>query len=150
MEAIEIYQNHLDRMSARMWNNDFVGMSEMMYFPHRINLPGHSRVIGSAEEQQLDARAFRESLGALGATAYHRVCREARFADDARRRIVGRHKTYVMRGGSYLTDPYDCEMSLVPGDDGAWLADWITVSVRNTGMAYYHPDNVRGQTPREE
>ncbi|SDY91399.1 hypothetical protein SAMN05444004_10478 [Jannaschia faecimaris] len=140
--ACDIYQAHLDKVSRLLWDGDAESVANMLYYPHVIHLPEADRVISNPAEQSKDAEAFRESLSALGATAFHRLCREARFDPDTPDRIIGVHTTYVMHGGSYLTDPYDCAMSLLKQTDGRWLADAIRVSVRNSGMAYYHRDNI--------
>ncbi|CTQ50428.1 hypothetical protein [Jannaschia donghaensis] len=145
MTARTTYQTHLDLVSGHLWNGEADGVAAMLFYPHVIHLPEADRIISNPEEQSKDAEAFRESLSALGATAFHRLCREARFDPNDENRIIGIHRTYVMRGGSYLTDPYDCAMSIVQQADGRWLADAIRVSVRNSGMAYYHRDNIRNR-----
>jgi len=147
-QAHDIYQDFLDKASVALWNRDYTTVAAMLSYPHLIRLPETDRIIQNAAEQQLDAQAFRESLKGLGATAYHRLCRDAQFDPDGPGRITGAHTTYVMRGGSYLTDPYECRMSLMRQPDGRWLADAINVSVRKSGMAYYHPDNIRARTGR--
>ncbi|WP_179379531.1 hypothetical protein [Jannaschia marina] len=147
--ARETYQTHLDTVSRHLWNGEAEGVASMLRYPHVIHLPEADRIITDPEEQKKDAEAFRESLSALGATAFHRLCREARFDPNTEDRIIGIHTTYVMRGGSYLTDPYDCAMSLLRQADGRWLADAIRVSVRNSGMAYYHRDNIRNRPINE-
>lgn len=144
-EVHDIYQDFLDASSVALWNRDYVAVAAMLRYPHLIRLPETDRIIQNSAEQKLDAQAFRESLKGLGATAYHRLCREAHFDPDNTGRITGTHTTYVMRGGSYLTDPYDCQMSLLLEPSGRWLANDITVSVRKSGMAYYHPDNIRAR-----
>lgn len=143
--AHDIYQDFLDTSSAALWNCDYDSVAAMLFYPHLIRLPEMDRVIRDPAEQQLDAQAFRESLTGLAATAFHRLCCDARFDPDDQGRITGAHTTYIMRGGSYLTDPYECSMSLLRQPDGQWLSNAIDVSIRNTGMAYYHPDNIRAR-----
>lgn len=141
MNARGIYQCYLDDVSSNLWNDDSIRVSAKIYYPHVIRMPHGVRVITSAEEQIRDAKAFRESLDALGATAFHRHCREARFDPGDPGRIIGVHTTYIIRGGSHLTPPYDCAMSILRQADGTWLSDAIRVSVRENSMAYYLPDN---------
>ena len=85
-------------MSSALWSRDFDRMAEMMAFPHTIYLPETKRVIQSPEQQSVDAGAFRKSMQCLGATAFHRVCREAWFDPETRDRMEGLHTTYVLRG----------------------------------------------------
>lgn len=143
MTVREIYQAHLDHVSSCLWNGDGEGVAKSLKYPHVIHLPDADRIIKDPVEQKSDADAFRESLTNLGATAFHRLCRDARADPHRPERIIGLHTTYIMRGGHYLTEPYDCAMSLVQGANGTWLADAIRVSIRDSGMAYYHPDNIR-------
>lgn len=145
MTPREIYQAFLDDVSSRLWDGDAVGVARRLKYPHTIHLPEADRVMTSAEEQMRDTQVFIDSLMTLKATAFHRLCRDARFDPGRGDRIVGIHTTYIIRGGSYLNDPYDCAMSLVLDGSQGWLADTIRVSIRNSRMAYYHP-NPR-QTP---
>ena len=140
-----IYQAFLDEVSSLLWNGSYDGVAGKLSYPHTIHMPETDCTIPGPEQQKRDTQAFRESLNALGATAFHRMCRQARFDPETDDRIVGVHTTYVMRGGSYLTDPYDCAMSLIRGEDGLWLSDAIRVTIRNSGMTYYSLENVRAR-----
>lgn len=140
MTPRNIYQSFLDDVSSSLWDGDADRVATKLMYPHTIHLPEADRVILTPEEQMRDTKTFRDSLTALKATAYHRLCRNARFDPGRGDRIVGVHTTYIISGGSYLTEPYDCAMSLVFDDADGWLADTVRVSIRNSGMAYYHPD----------
>lgn len=140
MTPREIYQTFLDDVSSRLWDGDAVGVARKLKYPHVIFLPETDRVISDPDEQTRDAKVFRDSLSTIGATAFHRLCRDARFDPANTDRIVGIHTTYIIGGGSYLNDPYDCAMSLVLDGSQGWLADTIRVSIRNSSMAYYHPN----------
>lgn len=141
MTPREIYQAYLDEVSGNLWDGDGAGVARKLKYPHTIHLPEAERIISDPEAQTRDAAAFRESLAALRATAFHRLCRDARFDPDRPDRIVGSHTTYIIRGGSYMTEPYDCAMSLIWDEAQGWLADVIRVSVQNNGMAYYQSEN---------
>ena len=139
-EARDIYQEHLETVSRAIWTRDYARIAEMMHYPHQISTPRRSAIVETPEQLMLDAQAFRENLAGLAATAYHRVCRAAAF--DGPDRIVGRHITYVLRGGTYVTDPYMSDMRLVRRD-GAWLGAGIVISEHNLSMSYFHPDTLR-------
>lgn len=140
MTPRKIYQTYIDAVSICLWDGDAEGVARAMEYPHVIHLPDGDRVISDPAGQHEDTAAFRASLESLGATAFHRSCREARVDPGRPDRIVGVHTTYIMRGGSYLTAPYECTMSLVRGADGTWRADAIRVSVCDPALAYYRSD----------
>ncbi|MEM9795681.1 MAG: hypothetical protein AAF919_04285 [Pseudomonadota bacterium] len=151
--AQEIYQGHLDLVSQAVWDRDYDRVAAVMRYPHVIHLAESDHLIDTEAELKLDVETFRDSLMGLGATAYHRVCRDASFDPSDDDRITGRHLTYVMRGGSYLVEPYNCAMILTRVD-GVWLGSGIRLAMKLTsGLNYLHPDRYRGtnrQPPRHD
>ncbi len=140
MNAPRIYQDYLDRVSSRMWDEDADGVAAMMTYPHVVHLPRADRIIDCAAAQERDVRAFRDELRAMGATAFHRLCRTAAVDPSCVDRIVGRHTTYVMAGGGYLLPPYECEMSLRRDATDGWRSDAIRLCGDGSGLDYHRED----------
>ncbi|KIT18144.1 hypothetical protein [Jannaschia aquimarina] len=133
-DAREIFQEHLDRVSQAVWDRDYDAVAAAISYPHRIGMPeGPGYIAPDAEAMKGHAKAFRESLSSMGATAYHRICRDAAFmAND---RIEGRHVTYILSGGTYLVDPYPASMTLIL-KNGVWLSSEVAIGVRYSVLLY--------------
>ena len=116
--AHAIYQDHLDAVSEAIWNRDFDAVLGLMHYPHHRSIGPRVVVIDDPAVLAGQAAAFRDSLEGLRATGYVRVCREADF--DGPDRIVGRHETFIVRGGTYQVDPYRAKLTLIRRD-GLWL-----------------------------
>ncbi|CTQ50429.1 hypothetical protein [Jannaschia donghaensis] len=145
-DARDIYQAHLDLVSRALWDRDYETIIAVNRFPHIIRFSDGNRQYDGPDDFAVMAARFRDHLDGLGATGYHRVCEHASFDPLDRHRITGGHWTYILRGGNYLTDPYNCEMVLV--HEGAeWMIADIVVPPLRHGIpsAKAHPENREGQ-----
>ena len=132
-DAQTIYQAHLDRVSQAIWASDFETVMRHKAYPNRMHFPDRTVTFAEPDPLAVDARQFRATLANLGATAYHRICTSAAFDPQDADRVIGSHRTYVLRGGNYVVAPYACDMVLVRrGDD--WLTTDITVPDRRAGL----------------
>lgn len=133
----DIYQDHLDRISRALWDGDFDTVCANMHLPKRIETADRVAVMETVEDMQASLVSFRDSMLRLGATAYHRVCRSVtRDADPDL--LHGIHRTYIMRGGQYVLDPYDVAMEL-RRVDGRWLGSTIRSHLRNATCTVISP-----------
>ncbi|TFL16983.1 hypothetical protein [Jannaschia formosa] len=119
--AWQIYQDHLDAVSKAFWARDYDRVVTMMSYPHKMRSGRLCQVVQTPGELIEVAEIARSSMQRLGGTAYHRVCLEAAFNPDDPDHIRGRHRVFLLRGGSYVIDPYESEMCLVRVD-GSWLS----------------------------
>ncbi|MEM7491004.1 MAG: hypothetical protein AAF390_17950 [Pseudomonadota bacterium] len=138
MDAAEIYQAHLDATSHAMWIGDRATLAALIGAPHAVTVNGETRVFRSVDEVIDGAAAFRASMVRLGATAYHRVAISAAFETDERQTIQGRHRVYILHGGSYIIDPYETEMTLVHDDDH-WRCGDIAMTLSPEALAVVRP-----------
>lgn len=129
-DARNIYQEHLDTVSALVWACEFEAAAGYLAYPSLLETSDASICLPSAASALNSLRSFRDSLGRLGAHAYYRICRGADFEEDNPDRIAGRHRTYVMRGGTYMVPPYDSDMVLERGAEH-WCARGIRSRIRN-------------------
>lgn len=146
--ARRIYQGLADRISGLIWDGEFETLAEHMVFPHTVHHPDGSYTTADAGEMIAAARTFRKSLETLGATAYHRVCKQAAFDTADEDRITGLHTNYVVRGGHYVTEPYPSGLILVRRD-GQWKTAAVRVKTRVPGVAYFDPSTQRKAPPPE-
>ena len=130
LKATQIYQRHLDLVSAAVWAGDDHKAAQYICFPITMTTVDGVAVMHDAEELIAGSAAFRKSLLRIGATEYHRICKTASMSDDGLE-INGSHTTHVMSGGSYALPPYLTKMTLV-WRDGLWLASQTTSQVANS------------------
>ncbi|MGB3406135.1 MAG: hypothetical protein WBA67_01435 [Jannaschia sp.] len=128
MEPRDIYQIHLDHVSRALWDRDWEESVGYWTYPHVMKTVDGVGTVYGAEEMIVYSKAFRERMAGLGATAYHRVCVSAQYDPADNDRILGRHRTYILRGGNYLVPPYDCDMILHRAP-GIWMSAGISVSI---------------------
>jgi len=136
--AAEIYQEHLDMVSQAAWRGDMDAVSAAMAYPHVMYTDDSILRVRNAEDLKASASSFIDSLRRQGATAYHRVCRDADFTSSERTRIEGSHLVHVLNGGTYVTPPFPSSMTLLRVD-GTWLGYGIKVSVRNSQITVLNP-----------
>ncbi|KIT18143.1 hypothetical protein [Jannaschia aquimarina] len=127
----EIYQDWLDRCAVLLWEEDFERAADLMVYPHRIDTSERGQMIESREDLIQCAASLRQNLHSLMATSYFRVCREARYV--APDRIEGHHTTYILRGATPVTRPFENEMTLRL-EDGEWKGAGLIAQVRNADL----------------
>jgi hypothetical protein len=120
-DARTIYQDHIDAQSQALWTGDFAAVTRGWLYPHRSETRRHVQVVRDADELLETARLMRESMTRLGATAFHRVCLVAAFHPDDPERIDGRHRVFLLRGGSYAHPPFESWLTL-RRRGGVWLS----------------------------
>lgn len=139
ISARDIYQAHLDAVTARFMAGDLDPLADYLGVPGEartsdgwIRLETFEVLLEVLTEQ-------RSSLRRLGATDYLRLCTSARFGDAARTCIDGTHETHILRGGSYILPPYPCEQQLRLCDDGRWRAFRIACTMRKADYSVLGP-----------
>ena len=131
LSAKSLYQKHIDIVTDLFWRRDWDAL--LMH----LQVPGVWETPDAAPERIKSHAALRDritqkraALEDMGVTDYHRICETAEFANAARTQIRGRHRTFVMRSGAVLLDPYLCDMPLVL-TDGIWKSSGYRTSLRN-------------------
>ena len=143
-DAREIYQRHLDAMSAAVWARDGAAIGALL--DESVDVVTGDRSCRSIGRDATVATlvAFRDAMRGIGATSYHRICnRAARTAPDV---IEGAHVTYVLRGGNYAIEPYTCEQTLRL-QDGAWRMGRTRVERHHLGAASFSGSPLRLTEP---
>jgi hypothetical protein len=128
-DAVAIYQRNLDRVSELLWVRDYEALRGFVTIPNSVETDDGAYPIPRWEDMLEHLRCFRDSLDAMGAEGYHRLCTEARFAGQSDR-IEGRHTTYTLRGVTHLVEPHASEMGLRL-EGRRWRACWLRVRARN-------------------
>lgn len=127
--ALEIYQDHLDRVSHLIWTHQFEAVADLMVFPHELVIDDTVVQVDTAETLVRWASDFRARLTDLGATGYHRVAIAAAFSGDSDDRIDGFHRVYVLDGATHLVVPYSSEARL-QNQNGFWLGSGVRATLR--------------------
>jgi hypothetical protein len=136
--AQEIYQANIDAVSQRFLSGDLSDIGDYLAIPSEIHVNDASVILDRLEDLVLLLREQREGLLSMGATEYHRVCTDAAFANAEQTRIEGAHRTYILRGGSYLLTPHSCNQRL-ENQDGVWRACCLKCQVRNSDYTIVGP-----------
>ncbi|UWQ16502.1 hypothetical protein [Jannaschia sp. M317] len=137
--ARDIYQRHLDTVSEAMWSEDHDRVAQMMHYPHTMIYSDRQQIVRAPEELAETSRLAKQRLLDMGASAYHRVCLSAEFDVASPSRIIGRHMTFVLNGGTYLVPPYQGRMTLEI-QDHLWRGIGILTEVDPTKINLLHPD----------
>jgi hypothetical protein len=122
------YQLHLDRVSDAIWRRDHEAVADEMRYPHVISAGQKVREIADRAAYLLVLVVFGAALSALRATDYYRVASKARVDPETPDRIDGTHRVFILRGGSYVIEPYRADLVL-HRVDGVWLGGDLTVHV---------------------
>ncbi|MBW4983455.1 hypothetical protein KZZ07_12975 [Mameliella sp. CS4] len=142
-QAEAIYQACLDRINVLFWARDWDQLADSIAIPNRISAPDTERVFATHDEWIVNAKAARETFAQIGATEYHRLCRAARFTDDARAFIVGLHETYILRGSAFAIPAYRAFMHMRLCDDGTWRSHGLHSEQRETTLPTIHADQMK-------
>lgn len=126
LDAMTIYQTHLDLVSEAVWNKDDTTLAAAMTYPHALSTDRGLETINDGAAMIRRAHAFRQSLLDRGATGYIRVVVAAAFVGDAEDRIEGFHRVYVLNGATHVIAPYASEASLTRVGD-----EWLGSGVRS-------------------
>lgn len=135
------YQTMLDRINRLFWARDWEALGGCISVPNRISSADTERVVDTLDEWLEIARAARQSFVQVGATEYHRICVEARFADATRTRITGLHKTYILRNSTLVLPVCNARMTLVWAD-GVWRSSGLHTEARDQDLPTIHADRV--------
>lgn len=133
-DAHALYQTHLDVVSDAVWRRSHSTLARHVDGVLDIETLDKMHLRTPRAQAIGNLIAFRRAMEGIGATAYHRLCLDAAFAGEDR--IEGRHRTYVLRGGNYAIDPYECDMVLRLRD-GVWMMSDTRVSRRHLGSASF-------------
>lgn len=148
-DPLGAYQANLDAVSDALWRNDRDAIGACLGDRVRIEMRGSEPLEHARSTVVALLLSFREAMVGLGATGYHRVADRASI--DDRGRLVGEHRTYVLRGGNYVIDPYRCAETLRrDGDRWRLASTWIDRT--RIGASTFHGDAPRAphdiRTPR--
>lgn len=127
----DIYQASLDAVASMVFSGDMTRLQDLISVPLTIQMADGSLQIERLEDVVFMLSEQRDNLLNLGTTEYHRICVDARYLDPAATQISGRHKTYVMRGATYLLEPFICEMDLTK-DAALWRVGLLRCNMNNS------------------
>lgn len=139
VEAKRLYQAHIDTVTRLFWLRDWDGLVRHLGYPALIQSADAELFIRDEGTLRRTLREQRDSLDRIGARDYHRICVQARFDPGSDRTIHGQHETFILRGGSFVLDPYRCEMTLHE-ENGLWRAYGFTARMRNRDYTVVLPE----------
>ena len=134
----QIYQSNLDRVTRRFFSGDLTGIEDLIAIPSELHTLDAGGRVDRLEDLVDLLTEQRNSLLRLGTTEYHRICLDAKFTDPEEMQISGRHRTYVLRSGTYVMAPYQCRQRLEK-QGALWRACHIRCDVKNTDYTIINP-----------
>ncbi len=143
-DAREIYQLNLDIVSRAVWTKDCATVLQHLKLPNQMYTADAGMLVRTAEELCAVVEDFRAYLQRMGALDYHRICTEAEVDPDNPDRITGKHRTYILRGGRYVIEPYVNDM-VMERVDGHWMATELRAHVENKTCTVVSPRFMRGR-----
>jgi hypothetical protein len=126
----EIYQANLDAVSRAVWDADMETALAHIAVPSRMVTPDADVTLEHRQALERALRELRDSMRRMGASAFIRICKGARFLDGDPRRIGGSHVTHILRGATGVLPPYESRMILQRFEDG-WKQVEIFAHVSN-------------------
>lgn len=143
--ALAIYQDHLDRLTRAVWEGDDNTLVNLLALPNRMITADAEILLQGADDVIKAARDFRRFLHRSGAQEYHRIARKAEWHPIHENRIDGSHDTYILRGGTYVLEPYLNHQVLVR-EGGIWRGIEIRAEVQNSTCTILSPEQLREQS----
>lgn len=138
LTAQDIYQSNLDAVTQCLVTGDLTDVAAHLAVPGRMIIDDAEVHIDQLEDLLLMLEEQREGLLRLGTTEYHRICTQAEFTNPMGTAIAGKHRTYVLRGATYLVAPYPCEQWLAL-QGGCWRGHTLKCNVRNRDYSIVGP-----------
>ncbi|PWJ19290.1 hypothetical protein [Jannaschia seohaensis] len=137
-DAVAIYQNYLDTVCDLLWRGQYEEICEHMVFPNAIIMLDAMAEDISREQMLENLKSLHDSLLRQGAQSFYRLCQTAQVDPLDPSRILGTHRSYVLRGGTYVVPPYDNRLLLVQ-TEGRWRAAKLQTLARNSTIAGLSP-----------
>ncbi len=126
--ALQIYQAHVDALSAAMMDRDFGAFADRIELPHMILQERAEHLIETRDELESYFHGLHQMLKSHGTTDYVRIATEAAFKSDTV--IEGNHVTHILQGGKRLVKPYPNRLRLEQ-INGEWLETVAANAITN-------------------
>lgn len=131
-DALEIYQEVLDRISAAIFDFDPAELSKCMALPYRRSFTNRQFIVETHEDMLRDFRARSDMMRAAGVNAFIVLARSAEvLAPDY---ISGHTVTHTLRDARPVTDSFESRAVLHRQRDGRWAFIEIASEVEVSGF----------------
>ena len=128
-KASEIYQDLLDRICDAYFVGDFPAFKTAIHTPHTYSTEEKQHRIENDAQMEQAFNCFRDYLQGMGVTDFIRECTGAAFL--APNRIIGGHKSELLRNGTRLREPYTVWATLELLD-GVWKVTSSEIAIADT------------------
>ena len=133
-QALKLYQGVIDQISAAVLDGNVEAFLPLFTLPHHMKSENGKLTLETSDELRAHFESFSGSLLAQGMTDYVRIAHWATFDGD--KRIVGEHKTHMMRGANRLAPPYP-NLVVLDFEADAWRASYAVSALSNTSWPIY-------------
>ena len=129
-DAMALFDANLRGVTRAVWTRDLELILEHIGLPHQVVTADRDVVLATPEDMETAMHAFRDQLGAMGATEYRQINRGASFVPGCSDTIVGTHETRLLRGEDLVSPPYLSRMTMIYME-GAWKSVCIEAQTPN-------------------
>ena len=147
--AQDEYQTFLDMTATLMMQGAFAELVTFFHHPNRIETLDGVMEFLKPEDTIVAIQEFETYIRSSGGRDFLRVCREARFGNEDRTILIGQHETYILRGSTYVVEPYLNEMTL-GWQDGAWRGQHYRALTQNATVPILSPKQLRARALAKE
>ena len=145
VEAFSLYQHHLDVLRDAVWHGNVTSIRAELADAMNVEMLDGERYDLDADPVIVRRSDPRAAMFGQGATSCHRVAAAAPFDDG--RRIRGRYRSHVQRGGEDVIEPCHCDVEL-HADGADWRMTATPVVGYDRGAATFQPNSPRASSAR--
>ncbi|SLN42368.1 hypothetical protein [Pseudooctadecabacter jejudonensis] len=144
-----IFQAFLDRSGKLMMSGLYAELSTMMSYPLTVETADGSLNNTSPDDFITSAKAFYDYMQRMGAKDFLRIAKSAEFVEGNTELIDGIHETFILKGGTYVVEPYRNALRL-RFVEGEWRGAAFRSSVNNVTVPLLNPAQLRQRALRLE
>jgi hypothetical protein len=141
-DLLKHYQRMLDTVSRAFWHDDHLTLARHISVPLHISTDEMQHCFTDTTSAVSNLHNQVSTLREMGVTDYHQIAQQATLCPTDENTLLGWHKTYVIRSGSFAFAPITTEMKLVR-HQFFWKMSCIHTSARNSDINAIGPQALR-------
>lgn len=132
-DLLRHYQRLLDTVSHAFWHDDHLTLTRHIAVPFHISTAETQHCFADTASAVNNLQHQVATLREMGVTDYHQIAQQATLCPNDENTLLGWHKTYVIRSGSFAFAPIATEMKLVR-HQFFWKMSCIRTAARNSDI----------------
>lgn len=145
-ELLKHYQLTLDTVSQAFWHDDQATLARHISIPYHVTTAEMQHSFYDSESALENLRNQVSTLRKIGVTDYHQIGQQAALCPEDENILLGWHKTYVIRSGSFALTPFTTEIKL-RRHQFFWKVSSLCTAARNSDITAIGHQVTRQQNP---